>query len=119
MGVRKPRSGSTETSRAVTAPDDTTGGTPFLKASQLRKKLTSVKILDVRDGNSDFGPGWNLDLKIGKKTFTLTIKENSGNHRRLWSRFKSRWVGKTVNLTVKQYMKQDYVAIADQETATI
>ena len=105
MGVRQPGS-----SKPITEPE----GGDFLKPQDIGKNgKLAVKIVDVSDGTSQFGEGWNVlvESKLGEHVWT--VKEGSGNHIRLYKRFKAKWVGKKVQLIVKVHMKKDYVAIAD------
>ena len=105
MAVRKPGS-----SKPITEPE----GGDFLKPADIGKKgKLAVKIVAVSDGTSQFGEGWNVlvESKLGEHVWT--VKENSGNHIRLYKRYKAKWIEKKVTLVVKQHMKKDYVAIED------
>ncbi len=102
--VQAPGSGS----KPITEPE----GGDFLKPADVKKPLTA-KIVDVSGGTSKFGECWNVlvESKLGEHIWT--VKEESGNHIRLFKRFKFKWVGKKVKLGVKQHMDKDYVAVLD------
>jgi hypothetical protein len=106
MAVRAPGSG---TGKPITEPT----GAAFLKPDDVRKKSLTAKIVDVSDGTSKYGPGWNVlvESKLGEHIWT--VREDSGNHVRLYKRFKQKWVGKKVKLGVKIHLKKEYVAVLD------
>lgn len=77
---------------------------PFLSGnllgqlSQGKGVLENVTITGVRQGVSKFGPSWSLDLNIAGGAYTLTVKQNSSKHAKLWEKFRDQWVGKTISL---------------------
>ena len=94
-----------------------TGGNDFLKVSDLPTNGNSnLTILgNVRKSNSKFGEGIELDVKLGNKTFTWTVKYASGNYTRLFSRFGkniSKWKG-VINVTRGEYAGKEYVKVVD------
>jgi hypothetical protein len=98
-------------------PDPTTAGggelPPFLKPKDINKKgQTEVTLTgDMRESNSQFGEGIEVGAQIGNKTFSWTIKFESGNYRRLFERFgRKKWKG-VVTVERKQYLGNDYVAV--------
>jgi len=102
-------------SKAPNLPDPGDAGSPFLKPEHLSKKgyTRAVLVGNVREGNSRFGDGINVDVKIGRETYILTVKFSSGNYPRLFKQFgknPAKWNG-PITLTVKQYSGKDYVAV--------
>lgn len=104
--VKAPGNGS---SKPITEPE----GGDFLKPSDLGKKPLTAKIVDVSGGTSKFGPCWNVLVESRLGEHIWTVKENSGNHIRLYKRYGEKWVGKKIKLGVKRHMEKDYVAVLD------
>lgn len=90
---------------------------PYLKASDIPSKgTTKVKLVgNVRESNSEYGNGVNVDVIIGKKKYSWTIKFTSGNYRRLHERFgdnPAKWTG-TVSVVKAEYLNNKYVQVCD------
>jgi hypothetical protein len=102
--IRKPKSGS--------------GGTdynPWLTPEVFGKsgKGTVNLLGTMRSGNSQFGEGIILDVKVTGSAHSWTVKYASPNYSRLHKRFgdsEKKWKG-PVNVEVKEYMGKEYVAV--------
>ena len=95
------------------------GGTnPYLKVSDIPNgsKATKVSVLgNVRESNSKFGEGIELDAIVGGRTFTWTVRFASGNYLRLVQRFgkdSDQWKG-TVTVARGTHLGKEYVKILD------
>jgi hypothetical protein len=67
----------------------------------------------MRPGNSQFGEGIILDVKVNGSMFSWTVKYSSGNYSRLHKRFgdsENNWKG-AVKIEVKEYSGNKYVAV--------
>lgn len=101
-------------------PQQSGGGdyAPYLKAKDLPKK-GNVKITltgDVRESSGKFGDGIDVGVKIGAKTFSCTVKFESGNYRRLieaHTKNVKKWKGKTMTATRDTYLGNAYVKFID------
>jgi len=89
--------------------------TPFLKATDITTKgITEITLLgDMRKSTSRFGEGIEVACTAGGKSYTWTIKFDSGNYSRLYERFGTKsWKG-VVKVERKEYMGREYVAVVD------
>lgn len=67
----------------------------------------------MRAGNSQFGEGIILDVKVNGSIFSWTVKYSSPNYSRLHERFgnsEKNWKG-PVKVEVKEYMGKKYIAV--------
>ena len=95
-----------------------TGSNSYLKATDIpngnhKTKLTVLG--NIRESNSNFGEGIEVDVKLGSKTFTFTVKFASGNYTRLLQRFgkdSSQWKG-TIAVVRGEYLGKEYVKVLD------
>jgi hypothetical protein len=86
---------------------------PFLKVEHLPKGGTVTLLGKGNESSSQFGEGVDLEVSIGKKRYTWTVKFSSGNYTRLHKRFGkviSKWRG-PVKVTVKEYAGNQYLAV--------
>ena len=91
---------------------------PYMKAKDLPKKGTSKLVLtgDVRESSGKFGDGIDVGVKLGAKTFSLTVKFESGNYRRLIERYGKnikKWKNKTMQAVRDSYLGNEYVKFTD------
>jgi hypothetical protein len=91
---------------------------PYLKAKDLPKK-GNVKLTltgDVRESSGKFGDGIDVGVKLGAKLYSLTVKFESGNYRRLIEAFTKntkKWKSKVMTATVDTYLGNKYVKFLD------
>jgi hypothetical protein len=67
----------------------------------------------MRPGNSQFGDGIILDVKVSGSPFSWTVKYSSGNYSKLHKKFgdtESNWKG-PVKVEVKEYLGNKYIAV--------
>lgn len=91
---------------------------PYLKAKDIAKKGSTKITLtgDVRESSGKFGDGIDVGVKIGTKLFSLTIKFESGNYRRLiesQGKAIKKWKGKTITAVRDTYLGNEYVKFTD------
>lgn len=91
---------------------------PYLKASDLSKSGKSVLSIlgNARESSSEFGDGIDIEVKLGAKSYTWTVKFASGNYRRLYESYgdnPDRWKGKKVKVERGEFRGNEYVKIAD------
>ncbi len=69
--------------------------TPFLKVTDISENGTQITLLGgMRKSKSRFGEGIELACTVGVKSYTWTIKFDSGKYSRLYERFGTkRWKG--------------------------
>lgn len=93
------------------------GGGSYLKAADIAARGTTALAVigNVRESTGQYGAGIDVDVKIGKKQFTFTVKFASGNYPRLLARFgnnPAKWKGK-VKVCRAQHLGKDYVQVVD------
>ncbi len=91
---------------------------PYLKAKDIPAKGTHKIVLtgDVRESSGKFGDGIDIGVKVGKKIFSMTVKFDSGNYRRLIEKFGKnipKWKGKTMSAQRDTYLGNHYVKFLD------
>lgn len=86
---------------------------PWLTVEALGKASALTIIGNPRKSSSQFGDGVIVDVKVGNAEFSWTVKFSSGNYSRLVKRFgkPDKWKGK-VNVEVREYLGNEYVAVA-------
>ena len=86
---------------------------PWLTVEALGKAKALTILGNPRKSTSQFGDGVIVDVKVGNKEFSWTIKFTSGNYSRLVKKFgkPNRWKG-TVAVEVREYLGNEYVAVA-------
>ena len=88
---------------------------PFLKVEHIGKGATLKAVGNVRDSGGKFGAGIVLDVALGKKTYSMTVKFESGNYSRLYEMFGAdpkRWKGKSFKVVRAEYLGKEYVQVA-------
>ena len=102
----------------IRKPEKSSGGTdysPWLTPEVFGKsdKGTVILLGTMRAGNSQFGEGIILDVKVNGSTYSWTVKYASPNYSKLHKRFgdsEKKWKG-PVNVEVKEHMGKKYVAV--------
>jgi hypothetical protein len=102
--IRKPEKGSSSTDFS-----------PWLTPEVFGKlgKGTVNLLGSMRAGNSQFGEGIILDVKVNGSKYSWTVKYSSGNYSKLHQKFggaEKEWKG-PVKVEVKEYMGKEYVAV--------
>lgn len=105
---------------AIPAPELDTGKSelpPFLKPNHLNKKGRTKIIVtgNVRESSGTFGAQLNLDVKMGTKAYTLSVKLNSPNHRLLFARFgknENKWKG-AIQVERGEYLGKEYIKVCE------
>lgn len=93
---------------------------PFMKAADIGKKIGAKgKIVLTGDARVNeqgrFGPQIMVGVVLGKTTYDLPVKIGSANHRILeenYGRNPKKWKNKKLNVEVKEYMNNRYVALS-------
>lgn len=108
----------TATNTSMPAPADGPAGDfpDFLRASDLGKKIGAKGTITFlgkpgRRIDSQFGVQWAFPVKFKGKVYDWPIRENSGNHRRMFDRFGGKAPKGTVNVELKDYNRNLYIAI--------
>jgi len=91
---------------------------PYLKAKDIpaKGKTKIVFTGDVRESSGKFGDGIDCGVKIGAKVFSMTIKFDSGNYRRVIESFGKdvkKWKGKIMLASRDEYLGNAYVKFLD------
>jgi hypothetical protein len=118
--MKLPAAQGGRTGKAITKlPDaqNSGGGGSYLKAADIAARGTTALAVagNVRESTGQYGAGIDVDVKIGKKQYTFTVKFTSGNYPRLLARFgnnPAKWKGK-VKVCRAQHLGKDYVQIVD------
>ena len=102
--IRKPKNGNGSTDYS-----------PWLTPEVFGKsgKGTVNLLGTMRAGNSQFGEGIILDVKVNGSMYSWTVKYSSSNYSRLHKKFggpDKKWKG-PVKVEVKEYMGKKYVAV--------
>src|SRR5215467_13203183 len=112
------KSENTQKASKLVVPPPTPNGkdelAPFLKAVDISmNETTEITLLgDGRKSSSRYGEGLDVACRIGNKNYTLTIKYDPLNHRRLFKRFGveiEKWKG-IVKVERKKHKGNEYVA---------
>lgn len=120
MKAPKP-SGAPQGGRSLTqAPAPNTsggGGSSYLKAEHIAQRGTTALTFlgGAKSSTGQYGAGVDLPVVVGKKKYTFTVKFESGNYPRLYTRFGSnfaKWKGK-VKVCVAQHLGKNYVQVVD------
>ena len=88
---------------------------PFLKAEDIGDEGDTAKITILgppEECDSEFSDA-QMPVKYKNQTYSMGIKWSSGNYARLFKRFgknPKKWKG-TVNVEIKHFKKNDYVAV--------
>jgi hypothetical protein len=88
----------------------------FLRAADVGKKegARSTVVFLGKPGRrieSQFGVQWAFPVKHKGKVYDWPIREDSGNHRRMFDRFGSKAPKGSVNVELKTYNRNLYIAI--------
>jgi len=101
--IRKPENDSSADYNPWLTPE------PFGKLG----KGTVTLLGTMRAGNSQFGEGIILDVKVNGSMYSWTVKYSSGNYSRLHKKFgesEKEWKG-PIKVEVKEYMGKKYIAV--------
>jgi hypothetical protein len=118
--MKLPAAQGGRTGKAITKLPDAQqsgGGGSYLKAADIAARGTTAITItgNVRESTGQYGAGIDIDVKIGKKQYTFTVKFASGNYPRLLARFgnnPAKWKGK-VKVCRAQHLGKDYVQVVD------
>jgi hypothetical protein len=118
--MKLPAAQGGRTGKAITKLPDAQqsgGGGSYLKAADIAARGTTAITItgNVRESTGQYGAGIDVDVKIGKKQYTFTLKFASGNYPRLLARFgnnPAKWKGK-VKVCRAQHLGKDYVQVVD------
>jgi hypothetical protein len=106
------------TSSGMPAPSEGPAGDlpEFLRASDLGKKVGAKGVITFlgkpgRRIESQFGVQWAFPVKFKGKVYDWPVREDSGNHRRMYDRFKGKAPKGSVNVELKDYNRNLYIAI--------
>lgn len=88
----------------------------FLRADDLGKKEGARGVISFlgktpRKVSSQFGTQWAFPVKFKNKVYDWAIKEDSGNHRRIFDRWGRKTPKGTVKVEIKTFNRNRYIAI--------